>query len=350
MMQPSSELIIDYELVRHNINIIRNHLPQDSKFMGIVKSNGYGHDLDMTTKALEDSVDGFGVVRLEEAKKIRQTSKKPILMMQGVYSLEDYGFLKKNDIWTTLHSLSQLPLAEKYLDHLVFWLKINTGMNRLGISVNTLDQFSAFFKGSNVLMTHLACADKPNDELNKIQLSLFEDAWKKVGKKMLRSVLNSSGAMNFSDYGYDWSRIGIGMYGGMPNYLNLKTAMTFRSQIISIQNLKEGERIGYGGRIKTNRPTNLAIIYCGYADGFPQTALDGTLVRVNNSMAPVLGRVSMDLISVDVTEISHCSIGDWCEFWSPDLPITKNTETNHLISYELMTKLNPRVKKQYLNV
>ena len=271
-------------------------------------------------------------------------------MMQGVYSLEDYDFLKKNDIWTTLHSLSQLPLAEKYLDHLVFWLKINTGMNRLGISVSTLDQFSAFFKGSNVLMTHLACADKPNDELNKIQLSLFEDAWKKVGKKMLRSVLNSSGAMNFSDYGYDWSRIGIGMYGGMPNFLNLKTAMTFRSQIISIQNLKEGERIGYGGRIKTNRPTNLAIIYCGYADGFPQTALDGTLVRVNNSMAPVLGRVSMDLLSVDVTEISHCSIGDWCEFWSPDLPITKNAETNNLISYELMTKLNPRVKKQYLNV
>ena len=116
------------------------------------------------------------------------------------------------------------------------------------------------------------------------------------------------------------------------------------------KNLKEGERIGYGGRIKTNRPTNLAIIYCGYADGFPQTALDGTLVRVNNSMAPVLGRVSMDLLSVDVTEISHCSIGDWCEFWSLDLPITKNAETNNLISYELMTKLNPRVKKQYLNV
>ena len=130
----------------------------------------------------------------------------------------------------------------------------------------------------------------------------------------------------------------------------LQTAMTFRSQIIGFQDLKLGERIGYGGRIKTLRDTKLAIVYCGYADGFPQPALDGTSVRVNNNIATVMGRVSMDLITIDVTDNSHCSIGDWCEFWSPDLPINEAAQKNNLISYELMTKMSSRVKRHYLNI
>ena len=350
MIQPNSELIIDYDLVRSNIQTIRNQLPPTSQFMGIVKSNAYGHDLEMAVKALHESVDGFGVVRLEEAHTVREGSLKPILMMQGVYSSESYEVLKKNNIWTTLHSLAQLPEAAQHQDDLVFWIKINTGMNRLGIAINDLTKCSDFFKESNVLMTHLACADNPDDELNQKQFSQFNEAWKQINRNMMRSILNSSGAMNFPEQAYDWVRVGIGMYGGLPNFLNLKTAMTFRSPIVAIQNLNADERVGYGGRINTNNKTKLAIVYCGYADGFPQTALDGTLVRVNNQMVPILGRVSMDLISIDVTEISNCAIGDWCEFWSPDISINDIAETNNLISYELMTKLSPRVNRHYLNI
>ena len=350
MIQPNSELIIDYELVRNNIQFIREKLSPSSKFMAIIKSNAYGHDLDTTVQALNESVDGFGVVRLEEAINLRAQSALPILMMQGVYSTEAYDELKKNEIWTTIHSISQIPLAQKYIADLVFWIKINTGMNRLGLQVNELDQCQSFIKKSNVLMTHLACADNPDDELNQMQFSKFDEAWKLTGETLLRSIVNSAGSINFPEQSHDWSRVGIGMYGGLPNIPELKTAMTFRSQIIGFQDLKLGERIGYGGRIKTSRDTKLAIVYCGYADGLPQPALDGTNVIVNSNIATIMGRVSMDLISIDVTDNPNCAIGDWCEFWSPDLPINQAAQKNYLISYELMTKISPRVKRYYVNV
>jgi alanine racemase len=350
MIQPNSELIIDYELVRNNIQLIRDTISPSSKFMAIVKSNAYGHDLDTTVRALNDSVDGFGVVRLEEAMNLREKSVLPILMMQGVYSTEAYDELKNNKLWTTIHSLSQIPLAQKYIDDLIFWIKINTGMNRLGLQLDELEQCSSFINEGNVLMTHLACADNPQDGMNQIQFLQFDKAWNNTGQALLRSVVNSAGAMNFPEQSHDWSRIGIGMYGGLPHIPALQTAMSFRSQIIGFQDLKLGERIGYGGRIKTSRNTKLAIVYCGYADGLPQTAIDGTKVRVNSDFASIMGRVSMDLISIDVTDNPKCAIGDWCEFWSPDLPINQNAQINNLISYELMTKISPRVKRHYVNI
>tara|TARA_A100000164_G_scaffold375073_1_gene409333 strand:- start:242 stop:1291 length:1050 start_codon:yes stop_codon:yes gene_type:complete len=349
MIQPNSELVIDYGLVRHNIQIIKKNLPKDCKFMAVIKSDAYGHDLERSTQALDDFVDGYGVVRLEEAQSIRKISSKPILAMQGVYSSDAYDSLKQHRIWTVIHSPSQLPLAKQYQEELVFWIKLNTGMNRLGFCLDEIDQLQSFFKKKNVLMTHLACADDPGDELNELQFKNFNKVWTKVSKKMNRSVLNSAGTFNFPDYSYDWVRVGIAMYGGI-DFPDLKTAMTFRSQIISIQSLNANERIGYGGRIRTKIKSKIAIVYCGYADGFPQTALDGTSVLVNGHLSNICGRVSMDLISIDVTNIPDCKIGDWCELWSSELSILVNTQKNNLISYELMTKMSQRVKRQYLNI
>ena len=349
MIEPNSELVIDYELVRNNIQVIKKNLPKDCKFMGIIKSNAYGHDLEKSAQALDGFVDGYGVVRLEEALKIRDISSKPILAMQGVYSSDAYDSLKQHEIWTVIHSVAQLPLAKQYQDELIFWIKLNTGMNRLGIGLDEIDQFKSFFKEQNVLMTHLACADDPGDELNNAQFKNFNLAWKKISKKMNRSVLNSAGIFNFPNYSFDWVRSGIAIYGGI-DFPELKTAMTFRSQIISIQSLNANERIGYGGRVKTEQKSKIAIVYCGYADGFPQTAIDGTSALVNGHLSNILGRVSMDLISIDVTDIPDCKIGDWCELWSPELSILENTQKNNLISYELMTKMSQRVKRQYLNI
>ena len=349
MIEPNSELVIDYELVRNNIQVIKKNLPKDCKFMGIIKSNAYGHDLEKSAQALDGFVDGYGVVRLEEALKIRDISSKPILAMQGVYSSDAYDSLKQHEIWTVIHSLTQLPLAKQYQDELIFWIKLNTGMNRLGIGLDEIDQFKSFFKEQNVLMTHLACADNPGDELNDVQFKNFNSAYKKISKKMNRSVLNSAGIFNFPNYSFDWVRSGIAIYGGI-DFPELKTAMTFRSQIISIQSLNANERIGYGGRVKTEQKSKIAIVYCGYADGFPQTAIDGTSALVNGHLSNILGRVSMDLISIDVTDIPDCKIGDWCELWSPELSIIENTQKNNLISYELMTKMSQRVKRQYLNI
>jgi alanine racemase len=349
MIEPNSELVIDYELVRNNIQIIKGKLPSNCKIMGVIKSNAYGHDLQMAAQALDGVIDGYGVVRLEEALKIRETSSKPILTMQGVYSSDAYDALKKNNIWSVIHSISQLPLARQYQEDLQFWIKVNTGMNRLGVGLDELDQFESLLNDSNVLMTHLACADTPEDALNNTQFKNFDHAWNQIGIDMQRSVLNSAGIFNFPDKAYDWVRPGIAMYGGI-DFLGLKTAMTFRSQIISIQSLGKNERIGYGGRVKTEQASKIAIVYCGYADGFPQTAIDGTSVMVNSHRSQILGRVSMDLISIDITEIPDCKIGDWCELWSPELSILENTKMNRLLSYELMTKMSQRVKRYYLNI
>ena len=349
MIEPNSELIIDFELVRNNIQEIKKKLPKHCNFMGVIKSDAYGHDLKIATNAIKDVVDGFGAVRLDEALVIRENSSKPILAMQGVYSSDAYDLMKQKNIWTVIHSISQLPIAKQYQNNLTFWIKLNTGMNRLGIKLNELDQFKSFFTDSNVLMTHLACADKPSDELNKIQFDNFENSWNEVPNNMKRSILNSNGVLNFPEHSYDWVRVGIAMYGGI-DLPNLKTAMKFRSQIISIQSLDAGQRIGYGGRAKTKHASKIAIVYCGYADGFPQTAQDGTSVLVNDHLTKIIGRVSMDLISVDVTEINDCKIGDWCELWSPDLPIVQNANKNNLISYELMTKISSRVTRKYLNL
>ncbi|MBD63510.1 MAG: alanine racemase [Gammaproteobacteria bacterium] len=349
MIEPNSELIIDYGLVRNNIREIKKNLPVNTNFMGVIKSDAYGHDLKIAVKAINDVVDGYGVVRMDEALVIRKNTSKPILAMQGVYSSDAYDLLKKNDIWSVIHSTSQLPLAKQYQENLIFWIKLNTGMNRLGIGLGELDKFQSFFKDQNVLMTHLACADKPDDELNKIQFNNFLDSWNQASTQMKRSILNSAGVLNFPEHSYDWVRVGIAMYGGI-DLPYLKTAMKFRSQIISIQSLDANQRIGYGGRVKTKEPSKIGIVYCGYADGFPQTAQDGTTVLVNDNLTKIIGRVSMDLISVDISEIPNCKIGDWCELWSSDLSILENTKKNNLISYELMTKMSPRVKRKYLNV
>ena len=349
MIEPNSELVIDYELVRNNIQIIKGKLPSNCKIMGVIKSNAYGHDLQMAAQALDGVIDGYGVVRLEEALKIRETSSKPILTMQGVYSSDAYDALKQNNIWSVIHSISQLPLARQYQDDLQFWIKVNTGMNRLGVGLDELDQFESLLNDSSVLMTHLACADTPEDALNNTQFKNFDHAWNQIEINMQRSVLNSAGVFNFPDKAYDWVRPGIAMYGGI-DFSGLKTAMTFRSQIISIQSLGKNERIGYGGRVKTEQTSKIAIVYCGYADGFPQTAIDGTSVMVNSHRSQILGRVSMDLISIDITEIPDCKIGDWCELWSPELSILENTKMNRLLSYELMTKMSQRVKRHYLNI
>ena len=215
MIEPNSELIIDFELVRKNIQEIKQRLPNDCNFMGVIKSDAYGHDLKIATNAIKDVVDGFGVVRLDEALVIRENSSKPILAMQGVYSTDAYNSLKQNDIWSVIHSTLQLPLAKQYKNNLIFWIKLNTGMNRLGIKLNELNQFKSFFTDQNVLMTHLACADNPGDELNKTQLDNFKDSWSQASNEMKRSVLNSAGVFNFPEHSYDWVRVGIAMYGGL---------------------------------------------------------------------------------------------------------------------------------------
>jgi alanine racemase len=153
--------------------------------------------------------------------------------------------------------------------------------------------------------------------------------------------------MNFPSKTYDWVRCGIGIYGGYIGNHDLKTAMTLRSPIVNIRNINKGDKVGYDGRAVAKKDMKIASVFLGYADGLPVNIKDGTSVMINNEIASVFGKVSMDLTTIDISNIEKCSVGDWCEFFSPELPITNIASSNDLISYYLMTSVKSRVKKVY---
>ena len=342
----SAELIVDSSKIISNISHLKSLISSESKFMFIVKSNAYGHSLKEIIKNLESYVDAFGVVRMEEAILAREATSKPILLMQGIYTDHEINIARENDIQVVIHNMSQFNLVAKNNNELGLWVKINTGMNRLGLSQEELKV--AYEKGiirsDSVLMTHMACADNPDDPMNKMQINNFEKAFNLVERKTKRSICNSACLINFPELSYDWVRSGIATYGGEFKNLNLKTAMTFRAPIISVRNIRKGERVGYGGRKKASKDMRIAIVYAGYADGIPETTGDGTKVLVNDKQAEIFGRVSMDLVSIDVTNHTQVSENDLVSFWSEELPINEFSDNNGLISYELMTRINSRVK------
>tara|TARA_B100001057_G_scaffold462271_1_gene515075 strand:- start:1110 stop:2162 length:1053 start_codon:yes stop_codon:yes gene_type:complete len=345
MTTHSAELIVDSSKIISNISRLRSLITGDSKFMFIVKSNAYGHSLKEIVKNLESFVDAFGVVRMDEAIRVREISKKPILLMQGIYKDHEITTASKNNIQIVIHNMNQFELIKKNKTELGLWIKVNTGMNRLGLSMKELKYIyeKDIIKPDSVLMTHMACADNPNDPMNQIQIKNFEDAFNITERKLERSISNSACLVNFPELSCDWVRSGIAAYGGEFKDFKLETAMTFRAPIISLRSIKKGDRVGYGGRKKANQDMKIAIVYAGYADGVPQTTVDGTKVMINDEYAEVFGRVSMDLVSIDVSNIKRVTENDFVTFWSQYLPINNFSDNNGLISYELMTRIRSRV-------
>ena len=349
MTSINSELLIDGNILRENIISLKKRLSQDSKFLAVIKSDAYGHNLTNIVNDIDDIVDGFGVVRLEEALEIRKHSNKKILLMQGIYSHEDFVLSRKKEFDLVIHNLSQFKIVKNEESYEKFWFKINTGMNRLGFEI---DDFMKIYDENLqnkkfTLMSHLASSNEKNNPTNKRQFKLFNDLSKALHKDVKKSIANTGCILNFPEHSFDWVRCGIGIYGGYLKDEKLKTAMTLRSPIINLREIKKGEKVGYDGRAIAEKDMKIASIYLGYADGLPVTIKDGTAVMINDQIASVFGKVSMDLTTIDVTSIFNCSVGDWCEFFSPKLPISNIAKSNELITYYFMTNIKSRVKKVY---
>ena len=206
MTTHSAELIVDSSKIISNISRLRSLITGDSKFMFIVKSNAYGHSLKEIVKNLESFVDAFGVVRMDEAIRVREISKKPILLMQGIYKDHEITTASKNNIQIVIHNMNQFELIKKNKTELGLWIKVNTGMNRLGLSMKELKYIyeKDIIKPDSVLMTHMACADNPNDPMNQIQIKNFEDAFNITERKLERSISNSACLVNFPELSCDW--------------------------------------------------------------------------------------------------------------------------------------------------
>jgi len=348
----NSELLIEPEMFRSNISYIKNRINPSSNFMSVIKSDAYGHHLESIVKDIDDLSDGYGVVRADEAIKIRMLSKKKILLMQGVYNDKDYKLARENNFDIVVHNSDQFNLIKKYNNFENLWFKVNTGMNRLGFDI---DEFLKIYNEYLIntkftLMTHLASSNDPKAISNEKQFSLFESLRSKLHADVSLSIANTGCIMNFPEKSYDWVRCGIGIYGGYLNDTNIKTAMTLRSPIINLRTISKGEGVGYDGRAIADKEMKIASVYLGYADGLPVGIKDGTKVLINGNEAQIFGKVSMDLTTIDVTNLKECSVGDWCEFFSPDLPISNIAKSNDLISYYLMTSIKSRVKKIYKNI
>ena len=349
MTSINSELIINSKILRKNISYIKNKLQKKSKFMAVIKSDAYGHDLENVAKDIDDLVEGYGVVRINEAKRIRSLSSKKILLMQGIYSQSEFTDAKEYGLDVVIHNNEQFKIVKKNKNFNNLWFKVNTGMNRLGFEIKEfMEIYNEFlFDKKFTLMTHLAASNDKKCDSNQEQFKLFNELSNKMNKDVEMSIANTGCIMNFPDETYDWVRCGIGIYGGYFKDKQIETAMTLRSPIVNLRPLKKGQKVGYDGRAIANDDMLIASVYLGYADGLPLNIKDETEVMINNQVAKIFGRVSMDLTTIDVTNIKNCSIGDWCDFFSPTLPISNIAKSNNLISYYLMTGVKSRVKKIY---
>lgn len=333
-------------------------LAPGTRAVAVVKANGYGHGAVELSHALGEKADALGVACSEEAVELREAGiSLPILLLEGVFEPAEMALAAEHDLMLTVHTSQQADwlLAAKPAKPITVWLKLDTGMHRLGL---TPTQFAEAYRRLNasaavaelVLMTHLACADDPDSTATTQQLARFEAAT--AGLDAPRSLANSAAVLAWPDTHADWIRPGIMLYGSSPLTGDaasdaLRPVMALESRLIAVRELIAGESIGYGGRYNCTAPTRVGTVAIGYADGYPRHAPDGTPVAVNGQITRLIGRVSMDMITVDLNDQPDASIGDPVQLWG-DL-VSANEVARHCgtIAYELFTRVTRRVSKRY---
>ncbi|WP_198591721.1 alanine racemase [Vibrio sp. 10N.286.49.B3] len=354
----AAQAYIDLSALKHNLALIRQQAPQ-SKVLAVVKANGYGHGL-LPVAQHAQGADAFGVARIEEALQLRAGGiVKPILLLEGFYSFNDLPVLVANNIQTVVHCEEQLAALEQAQleSPVVVWLKVDSGMHRLGIDPEDYDDFVARLEAcDNVVkplrfMSHFGSADELESSTTTKQIERFLTLTD--GCKGERSLAASAGLLEWQPSQLDWVRPGIIMYGVSPfaqrtgKAMGYKPVMTLKSHLIAIRHVKAGESIGYGGIWTAQQDTKVGVIAIGYGDGYPRTAPNGTPVMVNGRKVVIAGRVSMDMLTVDLGPDATDSVGDPATLWGADLPAEEVAEHIGTIAYELVTKLTSRVAMSY---
>lgn len=349
--------IIDFQALTHNYNVIKSYAP-NSNVLAVLKANAYGHGLERIAKALPQA-DAFGVARLDEAIALRKAGIfQPIVLLEGFFSPDELTLLSEYNLETIIHNKEQLnAIIQAHLDTPIkVWLKIDTGMHRLGITPNDVTTFlytleqSKNVKREIILMSHLGCADDLNNNTTAVQLSLFKQL---TPKEYERSLANSAGICGWPETYFEWVRPGLMLYGVSPmlthdnKHKTLQPVMTLKSSIISIRQIAKGDSVGYGSAWTSTKDTNIGVIAIGYGDGYPRHAQNGTPVYINGRAVSLVGRVSMDMITVDLggstTDKLADKVGDEAILWGSDLPIEQIAKHATTIPYELLCNISRRV-------
>jgi alanine racemase len=345
--------VIDGAALRHNLGVAKSHAAQ-SRIMAVVKANGYGHGLLRVAEALAET-DGFAVLGLDEAITLREAGySQTIMLLEGLFHPDALTIASAYHLSLVVHNESQLQMLEAGSKPVEVFMKINTGMNRLGFAP---DVFGSMLKRlqscANVsqitLMTHFANADEATGIAD--QLALFNQL--SAGSTYARSMANSAAVIRYPQAHADWVRPGIMLYGSSPfadvtaASLNLKPAMTLNSEIIAIQQLKRGDSVGYGSLFHADKPTRVGVVACGYADGYPRHSLTGTPIAVDGQLTRTLGRVSMDMLYVDITDTPGTKIGSPVELWGKWVSVDAVAQAAGTVGYELLCALAPRVAVEF---
>jgi alanine racemase len=347
--------VVCSEALRHNLRIVRQRAPR-SQLMAVVKSDAYGHGLTSVARALE-SVDAFAVARLEEALALRRCGiRNRIALLEGVQDRAGLEAAAAADLELIVHCAEQIELLRAAGSRAKFkvWIKLDTGMNRLGFKPAAFREAHAALRALAAvrppvnLFTHLASADAPELPATARQLELFEALTRALPGE--RSIVNSAGLLDHPEAQSDWVRPGLLLYGASPfagssgaDY-GLRPAMTFSSSVIALKDVTVGERVGYGGEWAAVRPTRLAIAAVGYGDGYPRSLPSGSPVLINGERALLAGRVSMGMIGIDVTAMQTPPIlGDRVVLWGEGLPVEEIAIRANTIPYELLCGISQRV-------
>jgi alanine racemase len=347
---------IDGRALSHNLAAVRTRAGH-RRVWAVAKANAYGHGLDRAVRAF-GAADGLGLLELDEARRARSRGwTKPILLLEGVFDPNELDEATRLDLTCVVHCFEQIEMIERRPDSaaLSVYLKLDSGMNRLGFAPQ--DAFLARQRleaaaGVRVvaLMSHLANADRrePGPCDVQEQRRAFERLCK--GSHAETSLCNSAALFLHPDLGDDWVRPGIALYGSSPATsasaaaLGLRPAMALDSALIAVRTVPAGARVGYGSRWAASRPTRIGVVACGYADGYPRSAPDGTPVWVAGRRAALVGRVSMDMLSVDLTGVDEAGVGSPVQLWGEHVGIDEVALHAERVAYELMCGLNPRVR------
>jgi alanine racemase len=355
----SATAIIDCQALVNNFAVVKSLAPH-SKVLAVLKANGYGHGLERIAKSLPNA-DAFGVARIDEALALRAAGiTQPIVLLEGFFSPDDLSILAVNDFQTIIHNDEQLEAIcqAKLVRPLKVWLKIDTGMHRLGIAPSDFSRYFKTLKQSEnvqqplVLMSHLSCADNKNDPTTTEQLSLFNQLTQNESNE--KSLANSAAVYAWPETHFDWIRPGLILYGVSPMTSasgsqelipqGIAPVMTLQSSLIAIRKLSVGETVGYGSAWQCQKDTIIGVVAIGYGDGYPRHAKNGTPVLINDRRVNIIGRVSMDMITVDLGDESQDKVGDLVTLWGKGLPVEEVALHADTIPYELLCNITRRVK------
>ncbi|MBC7982709.1 MAG: alanine racemase [Candidatus Obscuribacterales bacterium] len=350
--------IISTAALRHNLSVIRGRAPH-SKVIAVIKANAYGHGLVPTARAFS-AADALGVARLPEALVLRGHGVQGrVVLLEGVFTTDELAAAVAHDLEIVVHAPEQLALLREWRGDgaLRVWLKVDTGMNRLGFRA---EDFSAAWQALNTcsvvapaikVMTHLACADERGNAHTLAQLTQFNALAANLNFE--RSVVNSAGLLAWPQAQFEWVRPGLMLYGISPfndddaSVHNLQAVMTLATRLIAVRLVRAGETVGYGGSWRAQTDVRVGIAAVGYGDGYPRQIASDSPVLVGGHTATIAGRVSMDMIAIDLSHLPSAAVGDEVTLWGKGLPVERIARCATTIPYELVCGISQRVGVDY---